>query len=1158
MLRNIFRKIFQVWSHHATRHAALSASVVVAMVAVAFALFGRPVFAQEGYITGIVADALASAISSILLWVASLLGKLLVVIIDIVIDIAQYNDFANAPVVIQGWSVVRDVANMFFVLVLLVIAFGTILKIDSYRYQRMLPKLVIMAVLINFSKLIATFFIDLSQVIMLTFVNAFADTAAANFTSVLKLRNLLNILPDTAVAGGGLRTGAAANISNWELVSVPLLANIMLIIAMMVMVVILVTLLVRMLALWILVVLSPLAYLASTMPMTSKYSGQWWSTFGKWLTTGPILAFFLWLSLAVLGSGQSLTGETTIRSGDSVTEGTQSTLSATLSGVSSSENLLGFMLGIAMLAISLSVANGLGGTAGRIAGQMGDKLKSAGSRTLKVAGAPFVAPVKWAGIGARELAKSQGRRIRRAYEDKAPIIMQPWNIYKGASERGAELDKMTRDVAQQKGREFWERATTGGAVKIPHVDRAEASIESQFAKDYSGMTKEEKAESARLLYDRLQTKPKDPELKRRMRALIRVSAEGGHLDDIMEDDYFRKQAKWTALDGSVHTGFEDKSARDGSIAPDGRNAGYYSRDKLNIFLRNALGGGKEMNDQQGLRLVYDLEEIGKKTKHEEYGGHSIYKTGSKGEKPEHVWLAPKDNSKALSEYKKGTGRQQLGASPHTFTPLRKVKPLRRDKDGNFKRDANGDFIVADFELDENGNYKLDKNGKKIPVAERVTGGRMTEFNQETFLATFRSQPAGKITEHSQVRTASTLLGGTDEQIDKESGAMVGDKIDKERIMHMLDEWYEAPAAFWKKIGGDGLLKFHEIDANGKKVHKKEQNVFDLMIENARQKGKTVDFNPDGSLNLATTDSDTADVLSNLAAFYLEPKNLGGKLNDKERQIAELYAGKKAGPGGSGTGGSGTGGTGTGTGGSGGGTGTGGTGAGPTPGGTPPPGGSSSGGTGSGPSGSGTGPQPSSTPPSTPPPPSGSTGGEQPQPTVSEQESAPDIEVVPGRTQSGGRERVVEGAEPKLPPEATKSPKIETLNDTIETLNSRLNGLEGSVTNVETLMDALDDGAKSLEEYSKKLRDQSFERHGPQAGQYAQQIIDPLVQRFNQLKEQQKDGSIDERLASRERLNIYNQMRRVTKEINDTRRGQGSRNTKREASSDEANTTDQPE
>jgi hypothetical protein len=50
----------------------------------------------------------------------------------------------------NGWVITRDIANMFFIVILLVIAFATILQIEQYNYKKWLPKLILMAILINF------------------------------------------------------------------------------------------------------------------------------------------------------------------------------------------------------------------------------------------------------------------------------------------------------------------------------------------------------------------------------------------------------------------------------------------------------------------------------------------------------------------------------------------------------------------------------------------------------------------------------------------------------------------------------------------------------------------------------------------------------------------------------------------------------------------------------------------------------------------------------------------------------------------------------------------------------------------------------------------------------------------------------------------------
>ena len=81
-----------------------------------------------------------------------IMGQLATLLLGVLIKIAQYNDFINSSAVSYGWVVVRDLCNMFFVLILLIIAFASILRVDSYNLKTWLPKLVIMAVLINFSK----------------------------------------------------------------------------------------------------------------------------------------------------------------------------------------------------------------------------------------------------------------------------------------------------------------------------------------------------------------------------------------------------------------------------------------------------------------------------------------------------------------------------------------------------------------------------------------------------------------------------------------------------------------------------------------------------------------------------------------------------------------------------------------------------------------------------------------------------------------------------------------------------------------------------------------------------------------------------------------------------------------------------------------------
>jgi hypothetical protein len=152
-----------------------------------------------------------------------------------------------------------------------------------------------MAVLINFSKTICGIIIDFSQVIMLTFVNAFQAAAGANFWQAFgieKMYSFSNLANNSEAAG-----------QQWSMVGSALLALIVILVATVTVGVLLIVLVARIVVLWTLIVLSPLAYLLASFPQGQQYAKQWWDEFSKYVISGPILAFFIWLSLIVAGGG---------------------------------------------------------------------------------------------------------------------------------------------------------------------------------------------------------------------------------------------------------------------------------------------------------------------------------------------------------------------------------------------------------------------------------------------------------------------------------------------------------------------------------------------------------------------------------------------------------------------------------------------------------------------------------------------------------------------------------------------------------------------------------------------------------------------------------------------------------------------------------------
>lgn len=213
-------------------------------------------------------------------------------VIGMIIDIAQYSSFVNNEQVKEGWTVVRDICNMFFILILLFIAFAVILRMESYSIKKSLPKLLIMAVLINFSRTICGIMIDFSQIVMLTFIGPIT-AGAGNFHNVLQIDEFLKAVANEDPS----EAMTIANAATYYVIAV-----VFMIVTTVVMIAVLISFVMRIVMFWVYIVLSPLAFLLSSFPGGQKYAGQFWGDFTKYLLNGPVLAFFLWLSLYVLGN----------------------------------------------------------------------------------------------------------------------------------------------------------------------------------------------------------------------------------------------------------------------------------------------------------------------------------------------------------------------------------------------------------------------------------------------------------------------------------------------------------------------------------------------------------------------------------------------------------------------------------------------------------------------------------------------------------------------------------------------------------------------------------------------------------------------------------------------------------------------------------------
>lgn len=391
-----------------------------------------PHFAQA---TTVTQDAV-TAITQLLAWVVQTLGKVFVFLVDIFLGFARYNGFGDAQPVQIGWVIVRDICNMFFIVILLISAFSTIIGWDSsLRYNAVLPKLLLMAILINFSRTLIQLLIDFSQVVMLTFVNAFRAAGAGNFTAAFRINQLMSM-------GESYTSGAAPESDLLAQVFASfLLALVLIVIANGVMLIMIAYVLGRIVLLWMMLILSPAAFFVTALPSRlqsgmASLSGKYWSRLAGVLTGGPVVMFFIYLTFAVLQSPPANPPTTptneAIQVGGSVAldNGQQNlarqlnlyTPTADINGASAtnfltrvgtSDNVASFIIAVALMLMALEAAmeaaNAVDGSVGAFAQKIGSASKGLAFGAASLAAAsPFLA-AKFLGVGA-------ARTVDRRYD----------------------------------------------------------------------------------------------------------------------------------------------------------------------------------------------------------------------------------------------------------------------------------------------------------------------------------------------------------------------------------------------------------------------------------------------------------------------------------------------------------------------------------------------------------------------------------------------------------------------------------------------------------------------------------------------------------------------------------------------------------------------
>lgn len=186
--------------------------------------------------------------------------------------------YTKGGIVDIGWPIVRDLANMMLVLALIAIALGTALRISEYEVRKALPRFLWVALLINFTPVILGVFVDAANIVMNFFLEGFvgADAIKNSFSNFLH----------------GMSTNNIFDPAFWlELMMIGLFS----LLAFITFLLYAILFIFRRIAIWIMVIISPLAFVAWIFPVTRQFWGIWYRQFVQWTIIGISAAFFLWL-----------------------------------------------------------------------------------------------------------------------------------------------------------------------------------------------------------------------------------------------------------------------------------------------------------------------------------------------------------------------------------------------------------------------------------------------------------------------------------------------------------------------------------------------------------------------------------------------------------------------------------------------------------------------------------------------------------------------------------------------------------------------------------------------------------------------------------------------------------------------------------------------
>jgi hypothetical protein len=256
-------------------------------------------------------EAIFSILMSLMAWLTALLIVtpilyVLQIVSGIVGLLLTQQSFVNNEWVSVGFPIILSLVNVLFLAILLAMATMVILRVERFDLKRALPRLIISALLVNFSLVIAGVAIDASRLLMAATATVAGgggqvdinnlgynflvnQTAFISGYAVLRVP-VLHAQPQEVTVQNALTSTMTATIARVAKLVFSLLFALIILMGWVVFGIVLI---IRAVALILLLIVAPVPYLVWSFPFTEKFAGQWWNQFIKYVFLGPALFFII-------------------------------------------------------------------------------------------------------------------------------------------------------------------------------------------------------------------------------------------------------------------------------------------------------------------------------------------------------------------------------------------------------------------------------------------------------------------------------------------------------------------------------------------------------------------------------------------------------------------------------------------------------------------------------------------------------------------------------------------------------------------------------------------------------------------------------------------------------------------------------------------------